>query len=59
MKYQTIYDNHTNGNLSDYKKQINGLTKIEILEYAVFVSDITLLSAFQIIDHLLATLKKN
>jgi len=57
-KYQEIYQNRINGNLSEYSKQINKLTKIQLLEYIIYISEVTQLSAFQILDHVYNLIKK-
>ena len=35
-KFDSMRDNHINGNLTDFKNQVKSLTKIQLLEFILY-----------------------
>ena len=38
-KFESMLNNWINGNLSDYRKQLKGLSKIRLLDYLFYVKE--------------------
>ena len=55
--FEKMLNNFINGNLSDYKKQLKGLTKIELLRYIRYVYNNSGYSVEKTITRIIALLE--
>lgn len=39
-KYQTIFDNYINGNISEFRQGVKRLSKLELLNFLDYVGDL-------------------
>ena len=53
-KAEEILDNYINGNISDFKEQIRGLTKADLIFFVLYVSE----TGYADYESILHTIKK-
>jgi len=57
IKFESMLNNFINGNLSDYKKQLKGLTKIQLLRHIRYVYNNSGYSVEKTITRIIALLE--